>query len=125
MKSTFDNAGVGQFQYKFLLLPLSARATLIHSVRSNFPLFLLDNFEFSPSQQMEIQNMSAAFASEVSEGIANTWESGQSVIFQKDAKPGEGEHVKDRVYHNPNSPTQRQAGTAWLPVSIYIRYHLP
>lgn len=122
MKKTFDNAGVSTFQDELFQLSLSQRAAIISAVRSNFCQFLFDHFDFSSSQMTEIMTMTTDFATTTSEGIALTWESGQRVIFQKDTQP-EGEHIKDRVVTNLNSPLVSRT-SAWLPISIHIRYHL-
>ncbi|MCW2258694.1 MULTISPECIES: hypothetical protein [Sphingobacterium] len=130
MKKNFDNAGVASFHMELFLMNIVQRQDIIDLARTDLAKLLLDYFDMSPSQQAYIATMTPAFKLTTGNGIAETWESGQYIQFQKDAKPP-GDHYKDMVVLDPNmiintadQSNQEQSAPIRLPISIWIRYHL-
>ena len=130
MKKNFNNAGVASFHMELFLMNINERQDIIDLARNDLAKLLLDYFDMSPSQQAYIAAMTPAFKLTTGNGIAETWESGQYIQFQKDAKPP-GDHYKDMVVLDPNmiinrtaQSNQEQSLPIRLPISIWIRYHL-
>jgi hypothetical protein len=121
MKKSFNNAGVALLQAELMTAPLTDRQTQCALMRINFKQFMLDNFDLSSKQIAEIGAMSAQTEMEFGEAIANTWESGQQVNFQKDTAETT-EDPKDVILSDPNSNYASSDPDNWLPISIHIRY---
>lgn len=119
MKNSFNNAGVATFHHYLFLLNITDRQVVIDLARVDLGQLLLDYFDMSPSQQVYILNMTSDFKETTGTGIAETWESGQAIQFQKDT-PAPGEDVKDLVVIDPSSLFNTTSSR--IPISIHIRY---
>lgn len=130
MKKNFDNMGVASFQMELFVMSIIQRQDIMNLARTDLAKLLLDYFDMSPSQQAYIGTMTPAFKMTTGNGIAETWESGQYIQFQKDEKPPD-DHYKDMVIIDPaminniaNQSNQEQSVPIRLPISIWIRYQL-
>ncbi|AIM37552.1 hypothetical protein KO02_13280 [Sphingobacterium sp. ML3W] len=130
MKKNFDNTGVVSFQTELFLMSIIQRQDMMDLARTDLAKLLLDYFYMSPSQQAYIATMTPAFKMTTGNGIAETWESGQYIQFQKDEKPPD-DHYKDLVVIDPaminniaDQSDQEQSVPIRLPISIWIRYQL-
>lgn len=121
MKKSFSNAGVALLQAELMAAPFTDRQTQCALIRINFKQFMLDNFQLSSKQISEINAMPVQTEMEFGEAIANTWESGQQVNFQKDTSDT-AEDPKDVILSDPNSNYANSDPANWLPISIHIRY---
>ncbi|MDH5826302.1 hypothetical protein [Sphingobacterium faecium] len=130
MKKNFDNMGVASFQMELFVMSIIQRQDIMNLARTDLAKLLLDYFYLSPSQQAYIATMTPEFKMTTGIGIAETWESGQYIQFQKDEKPPD-DHYKDMVVIDPaminnfaNQSDQEQSVPIRLPISIWIRYQL-
>ncbi|KKX46925.1 MULTISPECIES: hypothetical protein [Sphingobacterium] len=128
MKKNFDNQGVNAFQIEVFSLSSIARQAIINLARTDLATLLLDNFYLDISQQVYVSSMTLQFKTELGNKIAETWEAGLHVHFQKYAA-AKDEHIKDLIVLDPNlinndiSETDSEQPLAFrLPISITIRY---
>ncbi|UIR54649.1 hypothetical protein LZQ00_10215 [Sphingobacterium sp. SRCM116780] len=120
MKKSFDNAGVASLQQEFLFLSAVNQQVWIDAVRTDFPQFMLDKFNLQTTQITLINSMPTTFQDMLANGIADTWESGQAVSFQKDAAAVDKD-TKDIIVSDP-TPTAAESDSLPFPFSIWIRY---
>lgn len=128
MKKNFDNQGVDAFQIELFSLSPVARQVVINLARTDIATLLLDYFDMDVKQQTYIAGMTLQFKTTVGNGIAETWESGQHINFQK-FTPAANEDIKDIVVldpslinHEPTRANNEQQVAVRLPISITIRY---
>ncbi|MBB2951137.1 hypothetical protein [Sphingobacterium sp. JUb56] len=128
MKKNFDNQGVNAFQIEVFSLSSIARQVIINLARTDLATLLLDNFYLDISQQLYVSSMTLQFKTELGNKIAETWEAGLHVHFQK-YTPAKDEDIKDLIVLDPNlinndaSETDAEQSFApRLPISITIRY---
>lgn len=121
MKRTFNNLGVAALQSEMLSCTDAERAQHIAQLLSDFSQFMSTRFELRAEQIALIDSMAPETRSLLTEGIANTWNSGQQVNFQKDS-PQSGDEPKDIIVTDPNLLFDGEMAGEWLPISIWIRY---
>jgi len=121
MKRTFDQAGVNDLQLKVLTLPYAERLPIINSVMSDFVGFMHAYFELRPSQIQYLNTMSLALKTELSIGIADSWNNGLAVDFQKNSSSVDEEKdtPKDIILSRYNSSSDLPVANRLLPTGYF------
>lgn len=121
MKRTFDQAGVNDLQ-QFVLATLHAdRLAMINFVMSDLAGFMLTYFDLRPSQIQYLNNMSTALKTELSIGIADSWNNGLAVDFQKNSSSVDEEEdtPKDIILSRYNSSSERPVANSLLSTGYF------
>ncbi|WP_312352931.1 hypothetical protein [Sphingobacterium siyangense] len=121
MKRTFDQAGVNDLQ-QFVLATLHAdRLAMINFVMSDLAGFMLTYFDLRPSQIQYLNNMSTALKTELSIGIADSWNNALAVDFQKNSSSVDEEEdtPKDIILSRYNSSSERPVANSLLPTGYF------
>ncbi|WP_088161342.1 hypothetical protein AACH28_05290 [Sphingobacterium thalpophilum] len=121
MKRTFDQAGVNDLQ-QFVLATLHAdRLAMINFVMSDLAGFMLTYFDLRPSQIQYLNNMSTALKTELSIGIADSWNNGLAVDFQKNSSSVDEEEdtPKDIILSRYNSSSDLPVANSLLPTGYF------
>lgn len=126
MKTNFNNAGVAQVQARILSLSSVARNEETNYLRYNFVQWMLENFSLSLQQQEQLEALDAYFLDDLAEAVANSWNSGELILFSKD-KPDDDKDPSPKdillgnntVQHYSIDQASEQQNTQ---VSIQIRY---
>jgi len=121
MKRTFDQAGVNDLQ-QFVLATLHAdRLAMINFVMSDLAGFMLTYFDLRPSQIQYLNNMSTALKTELSIGIADSWNNGLAVAFQKNSSSVDEEEdtPKDIILSRYNSSSDLPVANSLLPTGYF------
>lgn len=125
MKRTFDTAGVNSLQEQVLSASNADRFMLIHSLMSDFVAFMLTHFDLQPSQVQYLHNMSTALKTNLSIGIADSWNNGLAVNFQKDSTSAQQraekkkDPPKDIILSRYNSSSDQPVVNTLLPTGYY------
>lgn len=130
MKQNFDNAGFANTQANVLNLPPAVRLVVTNRIRTDIDGWLLDTFEMSSSQQVQLEDLSPAFKQQIADAVADSWDAGQLVLFDKQVQPyksrsGEEQTPKDVVLEKmgiTSQNVQSQAISESQQVSIRIQY---
>jgi len=130
MKQSFENAGVAHVQWQVLSLPMEERVAEIQKIRTDFTTWMLSKFSLNANQLRQLSEMSEALRNEIAEGIADSWEEGVLVNFNKDEGDDEDEDdrgAKEIIFEKRagksallNHPDDKPLST--IAVSIWIRY---
>jgi len=121
MKRTFDQAGVNDLQ-QFVLATLHAdRLAMINFVTSDFVGFMLAYFDLRLSQVQYLNNMSTALKTELSIGIADSWNNGLAVDFQKNSSSVDEDEdtPKDIILSRYNSSSELPVANSLLPTGYF------
>ncbi len=121
MKRTFDQAGVNDLQ-QFVLATLHAdRLAMINFVMSDLAGFMLTYFDLRPSQIQYLNNMSTALKTELSIGIADSWNNGLAVDFQKNSSSVDEEEdtPKDIILSRYNSSSELPVANSLLSTGYF------
>jgi len=121
MKRTFNTAGVFSLQQEILTADYASRLTIINFVMSDFVGFILSYFDLSPSQIQYLNNMSTALKTALSIGIADSWNNGLAVDFQKNSSSVDEEEdtPKDIILSRYNSSSDQPVVGSLLPTGYF------
>lgn len=121
MKRTFDQADVNDLQQKVLALPYVERLVIIDFVMSDLVGFMLNYFELRPSQIQYLNTMSLALKTELSIGIAESWNNDLAVDFQKESSSVDEEEdtPKDIILSRYNSSSTPPVTSNLLPTGYF------
>ena len=121
MKRTFDQADVNDLQQKVLALPYVERLVIIDFVMSDLVGFMLNYFELRPSQIQYLNTMSLALKTELSIGIAESWNNDLAVDFQKESSSVDEEEdtPKDIILSRYNSSSNQPVANSLLPTGYF------
>ncbi len=121
MKRTFDQAGVNDLQQFVLATPHADRLAMINFVMSDLASFMLTYFDLRPSQIQYLNNMSTALKTELSIGIADSWNNALAVDFQKNSSSVDEEEdtPKDIILSRYNSSSERPVANSLLPTGYF------
>ncbi len=121
MKRTFDQADVNDLQQKVLALPYVERLVIIEFVMSDLVGFMLNYFELRPSQIQYLNTMSLALKTELSIGIAESWNNDLAVDFQKESSSVDEEEdtPKDIILSRYNSSSTPPVANSLLPTGYF------
>ena len=129
MKRTFDMPGVSDLQQEVLSSDYAQRLIIINFVMSDFVGFMLAYFELRASQIQYLSTMSTALITSLSIGIADSWNNGLAVDFQKNSSSVDEEEdtPKDIILSRYNSSSDQPVVGSLLPTgyfSIRIVYRI-
>ena len=121
MKRTFDQAGVNDLQHVVLTATYADRLAMINFVTSDFVGFMLAYFDLRLSQIQYLNNMSTALKTELSIGIADSWNNGLAVDFQKNSSSVDEEEdtPKDIILSRYNSSSELPVVGSLLPTGYF------
>ncbi|RKE55371.1 hypothetical protein [Sphingobacterium detergens] len=121
MKRTFDQADVNDLQQKVLALPYVERLVIIDFVMSDLVGFMLNYFELRLSQIQYLNTMSLALKTELSIGIAESWNNDLAVDFQKESSSVDEEEdtPKDIILSRYNSSSTPPVANSLLPTGYF------
>ncbi len=121
MKRTFDQAGVNDLQQEVLSSNYAQRLYFINFVMSDFAGFMLAYFELRPSQIQYLSTMSTALMTSLRIGIADSWNNGQAVDFQKNSSSVDEEEdtPKDIILSRYNSSSDLPVANSLLPTGYF------
>jgi hypothetical protein len=121
MKRTFDQSGVNDLQQTILALPYAERLVIINFVLSDFVGFMQAYFDLRLSQIQYLNTMSLALKTELSIGIADSWNNNLAVDFQKESSSTqEGEDTpKDIILSRYNSSSTAPVANSLLPTGYF------
>jgi len=121
MKRTFDQAGVNDLQQKVLALPYAERLVIIDFVMGDLVGFILAYFDLRPSQIQYLNTMSLALKTELSIGIAESWNNDLPVDFQKESSSVDEEEdtPKDIILSRYNSSSTPPVTSNLLPTGYF------
>ncbi|WP_367330735.1 hypothetical protein [Sphingobacterium multivorum] len=121
MKRTFDQAGVNDLQQVVLTATYADRLAMINFVMSDFVGFMLAYFDLRLSQIQYLNTMSLALKTELSIGIADSWNNNLAVDFQKvSSSVDEDEDTpKDIILSRYNSSSDLPVANSLLPTGYF------
>ncbi|WP_158655585.1 hypothetical protein [Sphingobacterium sp. HMA12] len=121
MKRTFDMPGVSDLQQEVLSSDYAQRLYMINFVMSDFVGFMLAYFDLRASQIQYLNTMSTALITSLSIGIADSWNSGLAVDFQKNSSSAvEKENTpKDIILSRYNSSSDQPIVGSLLPTGYF------
>lgn len=97
MKQNFNNAGFANTQASVLNLPSAVRHVETDRIRTDIDGWILDTFELSTDQQTQLQDLSPAFKQQIADAVADSWDAGQLILFDKQAEPFSGNERKEKT----------------------------
>lgn len=97
MKQNFNNAGFANKQASVLNLPSAVRRVETDRIRTNIDGWMLDTFELSADQQAQLQDLSPAFKQQIADAVADSWDAGQLILFDKQAEPFSSNERKEKT----------------------------
>lgn len=121
--------GVSDLQQEVLSSDYAQRLIIINFVMSDFVGFMLAYFELRASQIQYLSTMSTALITSLSIGIADSWNNGLAVDFQKNSSSVDEEEdtPKDIILSRYNSSSDQPVVGSLLPTgyfSIRIVYRI-
>ncbi|OOG18841.1 hypothetical protein BWD42_02455 [Sphingobacterium sp. CZ-UAM] len=121
MKRTFDQADVNNLQKEVLALPYAERLVIINFIMSDFVGFMMAYFELRLSQIQYLNTMSLALKTELSIGIADSWNNTLAVDFQKESSSVDEEEdtPKDIILSRYNSSSTPAVTSNLLPTGYF------
>ncbi|MDF2516626.1 MAG: hypothetical protein K0R59_1922 [Sphingobacterium sp.] len=121
MKRTFDQADVNNLQKEVLALPYAERLVIINFIMSDFVGFMMAYFELRLSQIQYLNTMSLALKTELSIGIADSWNNNLAVDFQKESSSVDEEEdtPKDIILSRYNSSSTPAVTSNLLPTGYF------
>lgn len=121
MKRTFDMPGVSDLQQEVLSSDYAQRLIIINFVMSDFVGFMLAYFELRASQIQYLSTMSTALITSLSIGIADSWNNGLAVDFQKNSSSVDEEEdtPKDIILSRYNSSSDQPVVGSLLPTGYF------
>jgi len=121
MKRTFDQAGVNDLQHVVLTATYADRLAMINFVMSDFVGFMLAYFDLRLSQIQYLNTMSLALKTELSIGIADSWNNNLAVDFQKESSSVDEDEdtPKDIILSRYNSSSTAPAASNLLPTGYF------
>ncbi len=130
MKQNFNNAGFSNVQVNVLNLSPAVRLIVTNYIRTNLDGWMLDTFEMSSDQQVQLESLSPAFKQQIADAVADSWDAGQLVLFDKQVQEVHSESrseksPKDVLLEKMNGSSQNvqtQDISESQQVSIRIQY---
>ncbi|ULT25733.1 hypothetical protein KUH03_01675 [Sphingobacterium sp. E70] len=121
MKRTFDQAGVNDLQEEVLTATYADRLAMINFVMSDLVGFMLAYFDLRLSQIQYLNTMSLALKTELSIGIADSWNNNLAVDFQKESSSADEEEdtPKDIILSRYNSSSTPPVTNSLLPTGYF------
>jgi hypothetical protein len=121
MKRTFDQAGVNDLQQVVLTANYADRLAMINFVMSDFEGFMLAYFDLRLSQIQYLNTMSLALKTELSIGIADSWNNNLAVDFQKESSSVDEDEdtPKDIILSRYNSSSDLPVANSLLPTGYF------
>lgn len=121
MKRTFDMPGVSDLQQEVLSSDYAQRLYMINFVMSDFVGFMLAYFALRASQIQYLNTMSAALITSLSIGIADSWNNGLAVDFQKNSSSVDEKEdtPKDIILSRYNSSSDQSVLGSLLPTGYF------
>lgn len=121
MKRTFDQAGVNDLQQVVLTVTYADRLAMINFVMSDFVGFMLAYFDLRLSQIQYLNTMSLALKTELSIGIADSWNNNLAVDFQKESSSVDEDEdtPKDIILSRYNSSSDLPVANSLLPTGYF------
>lgn len=121
MKRTFDQAGVNDLQQVVLTATYADRLAMINFVMSDFVGFMLAYFDLRLSQIQYLNTMSLALKTELSIGIADSWNNNLAVDFQKESSSVDEDEdtPKDIILSRYNSSSDLPVANSLLPTGYF------
>jgi len=121
MKRTFDQAGVNDLQEELLTATYADRLAMINFVMSDLVGFMLAYFDLRLSQIQYLNTMSLALKTELSIGIADSWNNYLAVDFQKESSSVDEEEdtPKDIILSRYNSSSNQPFANSLLPTGYF------
>ena len=121
MKRTFDQAGVNDLQHVVLTATYGDRLAMINFVMSDFVGFMLAYFDLRLSQIQYLNTMSLALKTELSIGIADSWNNNLAVNFQKESSSVDEDEdtPKDIILSRYNSSSDLPVVNSLLPTGYF------
>jgi len=121
MKRTFDQAGVNDLQQVVLTATYADRLAMINVVMSDFVGFMLAYFDLRLSQIQYLNTMSLALKTELSIGIADSWNNNLAVDFQKESSSVDEDEdtPKDIILSRYNSSSDLPVANSLLPTGYF------
>ncbi|GAA4180453.1 hypothetical protein [Sphingobacterium ginsenosidimutans] len=121
MKRTFDQAGVNDLQEEVLTATYADRLAMINFVMSDLVGFMLAYFDLRLSQIQYLNTMSLALKTELSIGIADSWNNNLAVDFQKESSSVDEEEdtPKDIILSRYNSSSTPPVTNSLLPTGYF------
>ncbi len=113
--------GVSDLQQEVLSSDYAQRLYMINFVMSDFVGFMLAYFDLRASQIQYLNTMSTALITSLSIGIADSWNSGLAVDFQKNSSSAvEKENTpKDIILSRYNSSSDQPIVGSLLPTGYF------
>ena len=121
MKRTFDQAGVDDLQQFVLTATYADRLAMINFVMSDIVGFMLTYFDLRLSQIQYLNTMSLALKTELSIGIADSWNNNLLVDFQKESSSVDEDEdtPKDIILSRYNSSSTPAVTSNLLPTGYF------
>lgn len=121
MKRTFDQAGVNDLQQEILSSDYTQRLHFINFLMNDFAGFMLTYFELRASQIQYLSTMSTALMTSLRIGIADSWNNGLAVDFQKNSSSVDEEEdtPKDIILSRYNSSSDLPVANSLLPTGYF------
>ncbi|WP_454880897.1 hypothetical protein [Sphingobacterium detergens] len=121
MKRTFNTAGVFDLQEEVLTATYADRLAMINFVMSDLVGFMLAYFDLRLSQIQYLNTMSLALKTELSIGIADSWNNNLAVDFQKESSSVDEEEdtPKDIILSRYNSSSNQPVANSLLPTGYF------
>lgn len=98
MKQNFNNPGFAIVQANVLNLAPAVRMVVTNYIRTDLDGWMLETFEMSSSQQAQLQSLSPIFKQQIADAVADSWEAGQLVLFDKQIQE---DHSESRSEKSP------------------------
>lgn len=129
MKQPFNVSGVAQEQYRLMELSNQELTTEMQQLCEDPFAWLLSHFEFSTSQQQQLQTLDPNFVHTLADELAHSWLQRELVAFQKDEPSmakAEKSHNKDVIFFR-NTASQQRISEESRPInssalSVQIKY---
>ncbi|TJZ49862.1 hypothetical protein FAZ15_22150 [Sphingobacterium olei] len=125
MKSNFDNVGFSQEQTRILSLPLAERAKETDFIRRDPVDWMDDTFDLTATQYDQLVGMDSNLLNEIATAVADTWDKGNLVSFNKASRPDSDQSPKDLFFSRQSQQQftfSEEPQQALEQVSIWIRY---
>lgn len=127
VKPSLDSRGAAIVQGRFYTLTPEERAATLALLREDFSGWLLNSFDLTPSQKVQLEEMPAELKKHIGDQIAECWEHAGLVTFQKEEDEEEEDDRQNKDFIIFPSAVQRYSfrskeHTAAYSLSIWIRY---
>lgn len=127
MNEKLDNQGVQHLQDHILSLTPALRQHECNQIRSDLVAWLRTNFDLHTNQHNQLQHMPPDLAQRLGHRIAQTWEMGDRVTFQKDTRDQDDvPDLKELIIFGLDAPDTEHNSTqnalSSSPLLIRIRY---